>query len=147
MLKNTLQDIYINNMEIIVDFPPNYSIILAKFPSIANRPVVFSYGNKLYNPTNASIPEHLMVHEKTHSRQQAQFPSVEKWWEDYLTEPNFRLIQEVEAYQEQYRFFSASTTRELRKSFLHKIAKDLSSPMYGNLCSYEYAKKLISQTV
>ena len=123
------------------EFPPNYDKI-AKVFDIEGKPVVFTYGNTLYNPLKGGIPNHLWIHEETHTRQQNDNPDA--WWDEYLTNPAFRLKQEVEAYHNQYVFFKKNCKdRNQVAKFLHKISSDLSSEIYGNLCSQSFAKQLI----
>ena len=137
-------------MKNLIEFPPNYNEILAKFPAVKGKPVVFAYGDILYNPTGAEISSDLRVHEETHSQQQKDFRgSVEMWWKEYLSNPEFRLDQEAKAYRAQYIFYmkenggQKSRGRQVRRTFLHKISTDLSSSLYGKICSYDYARKLI----
>ncbi len=131
-------------MEIIKDVPPNFKTICAHFPFVAEhfKDIVFTFGETLYSPGGHDIPDHLMVHEQTHSLQQ-RVMGIDNWWVKYLVDDSFRLDQEVEAYARQYKFFKNKHSRQT-KQFLNKIAKDLSSKMYGNLCSFERAKELIT---
>ena len=129
-------------MDIVVDYPPNYDSILAKFPSIKGLPVVFAYGDKLYSPTGAMISADLKVHEVTHMQQQGSDP--EGWWKRYLAEPEFRLNQEIEAYRNQFRFYCrAFKDGNQQMKTLIRLATDLSSPMYGSLISHQDAMTLI----
>ena len=131
-------------MKIVIELPPNIEAIYEAFPFVKNRvkEIVFTYGNILYNPGGNSIMKHLMVHEETHQRQQGK--KVEEWWNQYLTDKSFRLNQEAEAYNTQYKFIKALHTRQVNRAELRRLAKDLSGPTYGNLCSFETAKELIS---
>lgn len=133
-------------MKVVKKFPPNYEKIAAVF-DIKGKPVVFAYGESLFVGPNGvtAIPDHLMVHESTHSRQHAAYPGgVEAWWERYLIDGAFRLSQEVEAYRNQYRFVTENYARPQRKAILKYITHDLSSEIYGNLVSFEEAHKLIT---
>lgn len=130
-------------MKIEQNNPPNYDEIALYF-DIEGKPVVFAYGDTLYNPSGNFIPDHLMVHEEVHSRQQGI--EVKEWWDRYLIDPDFRLEQEVEAYRAQYKFLSKQTrNRELLFQFLNKFSKDLSGPIYGHMIDYETAKRLIKE--
>lgn len=97
---------------------------------------VFTYGDALYAPNiNFTLPQDLIVHEETHTRQQGEDPAG--WWDRYLVDPAFRLEQEVEAYRNQYRFYCKNHKgRNERFNFLRIIASDLASPMYGNLIGF-----------
>ena len=128
-------------MEIVFDFPPNIEELRKHFD--LKESIVFTYGNKLYNPGHGNIDEHLMKHEQTHSRQQVEDPAG--WWEKYIADPKFRVSQELEAYRNQYRSFAVGKDRNKTFLFLHRIAKDLSSGIYGSVLSYQEAIKLIKQ--
>ena len=129
-------------MEIVFAPPPNINKILARF-NLAGKTVVFSYGGKLYNPMRGVVEPHLMVHEEVHARQQKEFGGAEEWWNKYLSSDSFRLNQELEAYQVQYRYVSETCGRQIRRKFLRKIAKDLSGVMYGNIIDFDTAHYVI----
>ena len=127
-------------MKIVKGYPPNFKEIKKKF----NLPkgVVFTFGDILYSPDTISIPEDLMVHENVHSIQQGDDPA--KWWKEYFKDSQFRLDQEIKAYQNQYYIFKLNyKDRNEQARFLHKIASDLSGPIYGNIVSHSDAVQLI----
>lgn len=103
---------------------------------------VFTYGDKLYNPTGLEISPDLMAHEEVHSKQQAIL-GVEQWWALYLKDDAFRLTEEVEAYREQYRYAKENYNRELRREVLAHIVRNLASRLYGNIVNKQIAKELI----
>ena len=132
-------------MKIKIEHPPNYLEIIKHFDVAKNKNVVFTYGDTLYNPNCGIIQSHLIAHEKTHSRQQGDKPG--KWWNEYFVDKEFRLEQEVEAYQNQYKFYCRTNKdRNLRFALLNKIARDLSSPLYKNIITYNEAMKQIKNT-
>ena len=114
-------------MKIIFDWPPNIDEIQKVFPVLDK--VVFTYGNTLYNPHKEPISVFLLKHEEAHSIRQGGNPK--EWWERYLTDKEFRLAQELEAYQIQYREAEKfiKDRNELYR-YLRKLAGDLSG-MYG----------------
>lgn len=120
------------------DKPPNYERIRAVFDV---RPTtIFTYGNTIYVPGGGELDYPLRMHERTHVLQQAAFPGgPEMWWNRYLDDPAFRLEQELEAYRNQYRAMSRSE----RERNIRRIAGDLSSPLYGNVVTFDEAKMLI----
>lgn len=123
--------------------PPNYDEIVKHFPVVANMSgVIFTYGDILYVPSGNDIPDHLMIHEETHQRQQADI-GVKTWWSYYFKNPSFRLTHEVEAYRNQYEYIKEHSNRQQRRQLLQQLAKDLSRPMYGNLISKKDALELI----
>lgn len=136
-----------SKMQIVYDYPPNYEAINKVF-DIKDKPgIVFTYGYKLYVPGGKSVEvdKHLLIHEETHAAQQTAM-GVEKWWEQYLSEPQFRLVNEVEAYRNQYRSMGSLSLRQ-RKGYLDHIVKDLSGAMYGNVVSPEYAYRLVTDGI
>lgn len=129
-------------MKIVKDYPPNIAAIREKF-DLRGKNVVFTYGDKLYVPSGAGIPDNLMKHEETHTKQQGK--DVEGWWDRYLVDNQFRLEQEVEAYQAQYKYVVENgASRQVKRDFLQYIARDLSGPIYGHVVSFEQAKQLIT---
>ncbi len=131
-------------MKIVKAFPPNYKQVAAKFDLTGKNPI-FCWGDTIYFPGAQSdpptLPEHLIVHESVHSKQQNGDP--ESWWEKYLTDPEFCLAQEIPAYQAQFNFLKDTMGREDRRRWIKFFAKDLSSGMYGNMVTFEKAKELI----
>lgn len=128
-------------MEVIKGWPPNAALISKKFDLIGFNPV-FTYGDKLYNPTGLEISKDLMIHEEVHEKQQ-KILGIEQWWVMYLDNPTFRLEQEVEAYKAQYQFLKTVFNRKGRFTALNVLADNLSSKLYGNLISKSTAKELI----
>lgn len=124
-------------MKIVIAKPPNFEKINEVF-DIEGKPVVFTYGDILYNPTDGHVPWHLEIHERIHTRQQGDNP--EAWWDRYLVDPAFRVDQEVEAYGAQY-WFLRKTVRDRNKldRYLRSLATDLSGAIYGHSITYHEA--------
>lgn len=128
---------------IIFNWPPNIEEIKKVF-NLDGIQSVFAYNGVIYNPYKGEIDKHLFAHESTHFKQQEESGGSENWWNYYLSDKDFRLSQEVEAYHNQYKsFLESNKDRNDQDKFLTHIAKDLSSKMYGNIISYSEAKKLI----
>lgn len=129
-------------MKIEKAYPPNYKDIIATFPFVKeHKGVIFTYGDTCYVPSGAELPDHLIVHEETHTKQQGDNPA--EWWKRYLADKDFRFEQEVEAYGNQYRFFSQKNGNSQKKKFLFNIASDLASPIYELEISYSQAETAI----
>ena len=134
-------------MKISREYPPNIETIKARFQ--LNSRVCFTYGDTIYNPGGGKITDDLMVHEETHMIQQDGQPLW--WWAKYIEDDEFRLSQEVEAYANQYQYYkknrctkpNGKIRKERLDKFLYKIAKDLSSPIYGGIITVSDAKALI----
>jgi hypothetical protein len=128
-------------MEILNERPPIYDAVC----SIIGKPpdsAIFAYGDIIYNPSGASIPEDVIAHEEVHSRQQGGDPV--DWWRKYLRDDDFRLDQEAEAYGVQYRWVhnNIPDRNESMRRLIY-FAQTLASPMYGSLIDVESARRLI----
>ena len=128
-------------MAIIKAYPPNYKEIKKVFKDLPDS-AIFTYGSVIYAPNNDLNPI-LMRHEEIHSQQQKEM-GVEKWWDRYLRDANFRLSQEVEAFQQEYRLAKKLIKdRNSLARLLFSMAKNLSAPMYGKIISYQQAFEAI----
>jgi hypothetical protein len=132
---------------IVKELPPIYDKILAAFPEVRNHPsVIFTYGDTIYNPGGHYINEELLLHEEAHIEQQAAM-GKDAWWDKYLADPQFRTEQELEAYRAQFKATYKNHARPTWRRELSRLAKDLSSPIYGNILSYDEAKQLIKEVI
>ena len=126
-------------MKISKEYPPNYKIISETFK--LHKGIIFTYGDTIYNPDNGNIDKPLMEHEKIHLKQQGN--EVDKWWIRYLADSDFRLSQELEAYQRQYRVAKEILSKGKLFNLLRFISNDLSGEMYGNIISFQEAMEAI----
>lgn len=94
---------------------------------------IFAYNDVIY--CDGKLPPDLIVHEKVHHKQQKRV-GLDRWVELFLTDPKFRLEQEIEAYTTQLR---SITDRNYKMTVYLSSAKALSSSLYGNIISYEEA--------
>ena len=128
-------------MKIINAKPPIYDMIIAS----GMRPhegVVYAYGNTIYNPSGSSISEDVICHESIHGVQHGDNP--ESWWQRYLSDPHFRIAQEVEAYAAQYDYLcSTIKDKNARYQLVLRIAHTLSGPIYGEVISTAAALKMV----
>lgn len=106
-----------------IAYPPNFLNI----QTILNptKGMVYAYGDTIYNPDNIPLYEDLIKHEEVHREQQKKFGSVELWWYEYLTNPEFRLEQELEAYGVQANFLKFLPDK-VWKEAVNELAKQLS---------------------
>lgn len=132
MASKSKESIYLS----VKDFPylERYT---ALFPINLDE-VAFPYKGKIY--ANKELPEELLEHEKVHFKQQEEIGD-DIWEERYLTEPNFRVQMELEAYKKQLTYFKIN--RDIYDIARVQIAKVLSSPMYGNILTYKKAYQLL----
>jgi len=128
------------NTTIVVGFPPNIARIKEVFTLRGGE--IFAWGGIIYSPSTPVVPVQLIAHEEVHFKQQRGDPRL--WWDHYLADPNFRLRQELEAHQMEYRVFCKSTLdRNRRARYLNTVARRLSGPLYNNLITMAKAMKLI----
>lgn len=136
-------------MDIITDqpmtiekgYPPNISFIQSVFPT--TEETVFAYGNVIYSPQGEDLRPDLIYHEHVHRKQQALHGGPELWWNQYLSEPEFRLAQEVEAYYEQWQFVRRYVNAKIGKQALQDFAYQLASPLYQLGITANQAETLI----
>ncbi len=119
-------------------YPQNEFPLLEKYKEVfdVSDRTIFAYDHKIY--FNGELPDHLIIHEQTHHKQQDEV-GLDLWVEKYLTDVEFRLEQEVEAYRNQLQ----SVNRNFRRKLLKIVAKDLASPLYGNIVSFKEAVRLL----
>ena len=122
--------------------PPNIVSVRAnyQFGATFEKGIIFVYGNDIHCINDLS--DHHIVHELVHVRQQTEIgPDI--WWDRYFTDVEFRLEQETEAYQAQWKFLMENYSRPQRRFLLKLLVKDLSGPMYGHMLSKDEAKRVI----
>lgn len=123
-------------LSIVNQNPPNIEEIKKRFS--VGKATLFCHGSTLFNPDAVHVPDHVFIHEQTHSKQQGDDPV--KWWNKYLTDNDFLLSQEVEAYKAQYKYLCDKIKdRNHRNRILLQLAAQLASPMYGSLISINKA--------
>ena len=131
-------------MKIVNEKPPIFDKIIAAGMSPSLDSTIFTYGDIIYNPSGQPIPDHLIAHEATHTKQQGEFPKT--WWGKYLSDEKFRFEQEAEAYANQYAFICKTVKdRNIRVKILYELARILAGPTYGNIITRTKAMELIKQ--
>lgn len=114
---------------------------------IKGQPCLFAWGEKIYNPMNTQIHSALHCHEEVHGEQQRNFPEgIEGWWRKYISEPAFRLEQEIPAHQAEFKALLSQygDVRNNRRRFLNHVGLRLAAPLYGRMISLSDAKKAIA---
>lgn len=132
-------------MNVLHEKPPNWDEINKLFKLPEGDPVYFSYGDCCYNPEAYPMSAELIRHEETHLEQQGHDRTAAKiWWQRFLIDPEWRVEQEAEAYGAQYAFYCTRVKdREKRFHYLHGVARQLASPMYGSVIKHAEAMKKI----
>lgn len=123
-------------------YPPDhiYKECVRRFGVSFEKGTVFTYYPNIH-AYKADMSDDLYIHELTHIAQQKEI-GVEVWWEKYLSDEQFRLEQEIEAYQNQWVFARENYHRAYRKMLRKHIIDNLSGKMYGNIISKQEAEKL-----
>lgn len=116
-------------MKISKENPPNWKEIQQFLYPDTGSNAIFCYGDTVYNVPTDTLRDDLMVHEQVHSVQQGIDPKG--WWDKYLTDSQFRLGQELEAYGSQYAFLKTIVPKNNHWRVLYDLARDLSLPIYG----------------
>ncbi len=130
--------------EIVIDYPPIYDEIKIVFPKVGFGGIIYAWGNKIYNPSNVSIPPHLIEHERVHGRRQGN--DIEGWWRRYLDEKEFRLVEEILAHAtEMVCLFGPNPNRQMRRQIIKSTAKRLSNPLYRYGISRVQAQVLLKK--
>lgn len=135
-------DTYYRAPIVRVEYPPIMDKIEQTFGALRGRPVLYSWGEFVYNPLGIIIPKQLMFHEWIHGQRQGKNP--EGWWEVYMADTNFRLNEEALAHRGEYdAFCKLHKDRNLRARYLTRVAQKLSSPLYGSMVTYAQARKVL----
>jgi hypothetical protein len=122
--------------------PPIYKRLHDDFGVEWKDGLVITYGDTVH--CIRPLTPDLVAHEQIHIDQQLAF-GVEAWWDKYISDAKFRFDQEVKAYKNQAFFINVHVIdHNQRFSIKHRLAMDLSGPMYGMLCTYTEAMKLLA---
>lgn len=125
--------------------PPQWILDAVKeqFGVVWESNVIFTYGD-IISTYKGEMTEDLLTHEGHHTVQQENFGGPDKWWREYLANPQFRFNQELECYQRQYKWLKENEPNGMvRAKMLGHYATSLSGEMYGKLCTYDEAKEQI----
>jgi hypothetical protein len=88
-------------MNVVIAQPPNLAEIDAVFPNRGDG-IIYAFGDKIYNPSNATIPRFLLAHEGAHGSRQISVFGVDRWWRQYLDDAEFRYREEVIGHAAEY---------------------------------------------
>ena len=135
------------SQEVVLDFPPLYDEIAAVFRIHERRDVVFSFGRRLYNPHQVTIPADIVAHEAIHGARQGIGAEVIDWWKRYMEDQPFRLVEEVYAHRAEYQWLIEHCARRRRRRALKQVAARLASPLYGGLVTAAQARKLLKAAI
>lgn len=136
----------VDGVKVVIGKPPVWDSVCAAFQVRPER-TLFTYGDTIYNPGGFVIPPDLVEHERTHIEQQGgNAEGAALWWGKFLRDPQFRVEQEGRAYGRQLAFFQRQEKdEEKRRKAQERLARSLSSPLYGNCIGFVEAWALIGQ--
>lgn len=131
-------------MRIIHDRPPLFEQIDAAF-QVAGKPLVFCWGEVIFNPEGIRISPELIKHEEVHSERQGRSEEqIAAWWRRYIENPDFRYSEELLAHRAEYRAFCRRHgSWGKRTRYLDRAAARLASPLYGSSVSPMTARHAI----
>ncbi len=121
-----------------------YDEIAAVFRVYGRKDVIYSWGERIYNPHDNIISPQLLDHEAVHGRRQTSDESkIRDWWKRYMEDIPFRFEEEIEAHQAEYAWFMTYGTRHQRRAALKQVATRLCGPLYGYLCNPAKARAIL----
>lgn len=117
---------------VLVEKPPVYDRCVHAFGQevIVGKPIIWSWGDVIYNPTNIDISRELLAHEAVHGVRQIAH-GLEKWWDLYLQSRDFRYNEEVLAHRAEWQHLAKWGKADAKRLAL--VAGRLASPLYGNM--------------
>ncbi len=115
-----------------IERPPNFDAIVAVFPKADSYGVLFAYGEDVFNPSGASIPKWIMAHEYKHCARQFLM-TPELWWENYLTNSDFRYREELLAHAAEFNEAKdlSKRDRNVYAKLFDRTAHRLIAPLYN----------------
>ena len=131
-------------MKIKRKLPPFWFILHWFFPNANPKTICVAWGDTLY--TYGELTPDLLEHEKVHLQRQRHSKVIGIFWiARYVLSRKFRLNEEVLAYKAQWNFTEKWVKdRNWRFKCLIHLIDELSSSLYGNLCTKDKAKPLIT---
>jgi hypothetical protein len=128
-----------------VAYPPIIDELEKVFGALKGKPILYAFGDVIYNPANVHMFPQLLAHEYTHAMRQ-QAGSLDEWWKNYMENVEYRLNEEVLAHRAEYGAFKQlHKDRNLRARYLQKVSMKLASPLYGRMVPANEAKRLIEE--
>jgi hypothetical protein len=126
---------------VVHGIPPNYAKVVAVFPEARQAGSIFTYAPKVYFTGKGELSRELKVHEHVHLVRQFEAGGPEAWWERYLVDPTFRLVEELHAHRAEWLAYQRRHGPGER--YLRLVASRLAGPFYGNMVSLELARHAI----
>lgn len=133
-------------MRVVQNVPPIFTEIDAAF-NVRGKPILYAWGDKIFNPAGVHIPPELVAHEQVHGERQGT--DVVGWWRRYIAEPEFRLAEELPAHVAEFKALCIANAhkwvsqRSMRRTFAAHVGRRLAAPLYGGLITADAAKAAI----
>jgi len=128
---------------VLIERPPVYDRCDAQF-KIKGRPILFAWGDTIFNPEGVEISPELFAHEAVHGERQLKV-GIETWWDEYLARPVFRYAEEELAHRAEYQAYARRHPNPRKRALvLDAIAERLAGPLYGNLVSVADARAVVA---
>lgn len=128
---------------IVVGKPPVYARCAALF-DIDGKPILFAWGDKIYNPMDIDIPKELIAHERVHGERQTSDPAkIMRWWDRYLADDAFRFEEERVAHRAEWLYYAKRNPGKNTRPVLDAIAGRLAGALYGSLTTISAARDAI----
>jgi hypothetical protein len=135
-------------VRIVQALPPLIDEIDAAF-NVRGRPILFAWGDKIFNPAGGAVPPELLAHEAVHGERQGA--DVAGWWRRYIAEPQFRLDEELPAHAAEFKVLCEilrpkwQSERNMRRTIAGQVARKMTAPLYryGSLINVDTAKKAL----
>lgn len=129
----------------IKSLPPNFAEIVKVFPMARGNNTIFAYYPNIHVPSGRPLTHELVMHEGVHLERQRE-AGVEKWWQQYLTDPQFRFDEELLAHRAEYReLCRVLPIKAKRDKALKHVARKLASVLYNHMATPKAAKELLEQ--
>jgi hypothetical protein len=117
-------------LKIVRDYPPNILAIDAHFHTMG-KPILYAYGDAIYNPQGIHVDDSLLAHEAVHMMHQAK-DGPEPWWQKYIEDQEYRYAEELAAHKVEFAVVASQIAdRNARAKLLMAIAAKLVAPLYG----------------
>ena len=131
---------------VIAGLPPVYDRCVEVFgaEAIVGRPILWAWGDRIYNPLGVDIPRELMAHERVHGeRQGSSDAQIREWWDQYLVDREFRFKEELLAHRAEWRTYQRWHPGQDGQPMLDAMAARLASEMYGRMVPAAAARHAI----
>lgn len=129
----------------MVNRPPKFQwLVKIRFPEYNfEKGIALAFADRVYS-CETHMDLSFQIHEQTHlTRQRESVLYAMWWWMRYFFSAKFRYREELIAYSRQYAFICKYYLQSDNMKWLDRLAKQLSSPLYGRVTNYLTARNEI----